>query len=240
MHHGPVLGSGVLEIASAYSDHGGRCWFRCRVSCRALAVCIPLADTRSRRTLAQQHRAHWLRRIGGARRERLQLLVEHDLRRRHGIRLLPQPRVPPECGFARRLVHLRLGRNHVRRPIAAQRHASLSRPTLISAAGRLSAGPGRLHIAVRKGLVRLSRYIYLVRGQLQPAIYDPRIQCQVQPLARALIHRFSGRAAQRRLRLHARLCRRLFKEHHMPIQLGRLHIRSAGCTRRIGCPRSRF
>ena len=234
MHHGPMLGAGVLEIASAHANHGRRRRFRRGASRRALAVRIPSSGTRSRRARARQHRPHGIRCIAGARSERLLVLVEHNLRRGHGIRLLPQPRVSAKCGFACRLIHLRLGRDHVRRSIAAQSHAARGCSARGSAAGGISTRPCRLHIPVRKEVVRLPRYIHLVRGQLETAIDDPRpvpgarTARQVQPLARALVHRFSCRCAQGRLRLCARLCRRLLEEDHMPNQFSRLHIRSAG------------
>ena len=137
---------------------------------------------RARPARAQQHRPHrlagslvraisvcrcWLSTISGA---------------GHGIRLLPQPRMPAKCCLAGRLVQLRLGGNHVRRPIAAQRHAALAcsaarspPPFRQSPADRAAlACPGRLHVAVRKRIARLLRYIHFVRGQLQAAILDAR------------------------------------------------------------------
>ncbi len=231
MHHRPVLGVGVLKIASAHANHGGRCGFR-RASCRALPVRIALfpspSQTRPRSTAPRApdplHRAVravsvcrcWLSTISGPATE---FACCHS-------RACPRNVASPVDSFSCASCC-----NHVRRPIAAQRQARPGprRPGFRPPFRPRSAGPGCLHVAVRKGVARLLRYIHFLRRQLQAAILDARIQRQVQPLAPALIHRFAGRGAQRRLRLRAGLCRRLLEEHHMPIQLGRLHIGSARC-----------
>ncbi len=189
---------------------------------------------------AQQHHPHRLRRIAAARHQRLQMLVQHDHRRRHEF----------AC------CHSRACPRNVASPVdwfscasAAITCAGPLPPSVDAALSRFRPGfrrrrdprtrPGRLHIAVRKGFSRL------------PAIHPPcppsapgrhlttrglTVRCSHSPVA--LIHRFAGRGAQRRLRLRARLCRRLLKQHHMPIQLRRLHIGRASplrCGPRLPC-----
>ena len=132
-----------------------------------------------RRARAQQHRPHRLGGVRGARHQRLLLPVQHNHRRGDRVCLLPQPRMAAECGLARRLVQLRLGGNHVRRPLPAQSHVALPvspawRPARLPPAAALSTRPGRLHVAVRKGVARLLRYIHLVGRQLQAAVLDAR------------------------------------------------------------------
>src|ERR1035441_4114466 len=98
----------------------------------------------------------------------------------------------PECSFARGLVQLRLGCNHMRWTLPAQTHAARVRSAiralaLLSAFGRACIYPGRLHVAMPKRVSRLLGNVDLVRRQLQTAVLYPRAQRQVQPLSRALI-----------------------------------------------------
>ncbi len=156
---------------------------------------------------AQHHHSHRLCRIAAPRHQRLQMLVQHNHRPAHKVRLLPQTRVPAKSRLAARLVQLRLRCNHMRRPLAAQRHSAAAHVACIARRRPLcppAPCPRRLHITVRERVSRLLRHIYLLRCQLHSAVHHSRTHRQMQPLALALIHCFAGRRAQRWLRLRLR------------------------------------
>ena len=180
------------EIAPAHANHGGRCRF-CRASAVRTARAVARAVARSRRARVQQHRPHRIRRVGGARRSA-------------SVRCWLSTISGPATEFA--CCHSRACPRNVASPVDWFSCASAAitcagplppsatllltvTPPLVSAAVRRSAGPCRLHVAMRKGVARLLRYIHFVRRQLQAAIRNARIQRQVQPLAVALVYRFA-------------------------------------------------
>jgi hypothetical protein len=133
---------------------------------------------------------------------------------------------PAEGGLAGRLVQLRLGGNHVRRPLPAQSHTlpwPACRAAFCPAAclpdrcpdRNRSRSPSRCRAQTRRPI---PRNVHLVRGKLQAAVFHARIQRQVQPLARALIDGAARRGPQGAGGwLRAGLGRRLLRQHHMAI-----------------------
>jgi len=99
------------------------------------------------------------------------VLVEHNLRRGHGIRLLPQPRVSAKCGFACRLIICASARS--RAPSIAARATPLGAVPPGVPPPAESTRPCRLHIPCAK---RSSdcRDTSTLSASARTAIDDPR------------------------------------------------------------------
>ena len=115
--------------------------------------------------------------------------------------------------FAAHLVELRLGSNGMRRALAPQGRIV----PCMAASGCIVAHPRSLHVTVSEGIAGALRHVYLVCRELQAAIFNARVDRQMQPFAGVLILRAAGCSSQRRLRRRASLLGRNLHQNHMAI-----------------------